>query len=230
MSEMPGWYPDPSGAPQQRFWDGNTWSSDVRPYPPPSSAGAGDAQGEVSTASGTTANEAVHQPDQPAVQQQSASATRLGAGWKVALVVALVLIAVAGFAFWRNTVDKNARRAALEGALLSGGSLSGGVTTTTPVSNFITVTYRVTANGYKADATSADADVTYQTPSGTRQDSVTSGWSRTFTFSTGDFVYLSAQNMASGTVSCTIEVNGQTLSTNASTGEYKIASCDGSVP
>jgi hypothetical protein len=148
----------------------------------------------------------------------------------VALVVALVLIAVAGFAFWRNTVDKNARRAALEGALLSGGSLSGGVTTTTPVSNFITVTYRVTANGYKADATSADADVTYQTPSGTRQDSVTSGWSRTFTFSTGDFVYLSAQNMASGTVSCTIEVNGQTLSTNASTGEYKIASCDGSVP
>lgn len=26
-SVPPGWYPDPSGAPVQRFWDGNAWTA-----------------------------------------------------------------------------------------------------------------------------------------------------------------------------------------------------------
>ena len=30
MSNNPsGWYPDPSGRPQQRWWDGNTWTDFV---------------------------------------------------------------------------------------------------------------------------------------------------------------------------------------------------------
>lgn len=30
-----GWYPDPSGAVQQRYWDGGTWTTETRLYPPP---------------------------------------------------------------------------------------------------------------------------------------------------------------------------------------------------
>ena len=33
MSPTPGWYPDPSGAPVQRFWDGNAWTAQVAGYP-----------------------------------------------------------------------------------------------------------------------------------------------------------------------------------------------------
>jgi len=29
-----GWYPDPSGAPAQRYWDGNSWSGHVTPTGP----------------------------------------------------------------------------------------------------------------------------------------------------------------------------------------------------
>ena len=39
----PGWYPDPSGAPGQRYWDGNNWSAAAAPVGPsnaPLGAGA----------------------------------------------------------------------------------------------------------------------------------------------------------------------------------------------
>ena len=29
----PGWYPDPSGAPQQRWWDGTQWTQHTQPAP-----------------------------------------------------------------------------------------------------------------------------------------------------------------------------------------------------
>src|SRR5215212_4621871 len=29
----PGWYPDPSGAPQQRWWDGQQWTQQTQPRP-----------------------------------------------------------------------------------------------------------------------------------------------------------------------------------------------------
>ena len=32
-SVPPGWYPDPSGAPVQRFWDGNAWTAQTAGYP-----------------------------------------------------------------------------------------------------------------------------------------------------------------------------------------------------
>ena len=31
----PGWYPDPSGAPQQRWWDGMQWNEATQPNPAP---------------------------------------------------------------------------------------------------------------------------------------------------------------------------------------------------
>lgn len=27
----PGWYPDPKGTPQERYWDGHTWTDRTRP-------------------------------------------------------------------------------------------------------------------------------------------------------------------------------------------------------
>jgi hypothetical protein len=34
VEPTPGWYPDPSGGPGQRYWDG-TWTGDFRALPPP---------------------------------------------------------------------------------------------------------------------------------------------------------------------------------------------------
>jgi hypothetical protein len=36
---MAGWYPDPSGAVGERWWDGQVWSEHRRPYPAPPIAG-----------------------------------------------------------------------------------------------------------------------------------------------------------------------------------------------
>ncbi|BAS16608.1 hypothetical protein AHiyo8_49110 [Arthrobacter sp. Hiyo8] len=35
MSTPAGWYPDPSNAPQTRYWEGGHWTSDTRPFVPP---------------------------------------------------------------------------------------------------------------------------------------------------------------------------------------------------
>lgn len=35
-SPAPGWYPDPTGSPQTRWWDGSAWTEQTRPLPPPS--------------------------------------------------------------------------------------------------------------------------------------------------------------------------------------------------
>lgn len=35
VPSSPDWYPDPSGEPRQRYWDGREWTSQVRPYPAP---------------------------------------------------------------------------------------------------------------------------------------------------------------------------------------------------
>ncbi len=46
----------------------------------------------------------------------------------------------------------------------------------------------------------------------------------------GQFFYISAQNHEDkGTVTCTVEVDGQVVSINTSSGAYVIASCSGTV-
>lgn len=35
MSTPAGWYPDPSNAPQSRYWDGDVWTDQTRPFEPP---------------------------------------------------------------------------------------------------------------------------------------------------------------------------------------------------
>ncbi len=35
MSNPAGWYADPSNAPQTRYWDGDVWTDQTRPFAPP---------------------------------------------------------------------------------------------------------------------------------------------------------------------------------------------------
>ncbi|MDQ0030159.1 DUF2510 domain-containing protein [Arthrobacter bambusae] len=41
MSTPAGWYPDPSSAPQTRYWDGDVWTDQTRPFEPPAALPGG---------------------------------------------------------------------------------------------------------------------------------------------------------------------------------------------
>jgi Mycobacterium membrane protein len=88
---------------------------------------------------------------------------------------------------------------------------------------------------YEVEGTAKAVDITYETPSGTAQQSglkvplSRNGGSErgiTLTMSRGDFVYISAQNKGpSGAVTCKISVDGVVISKVTSTGGYTIAQC-----
>ena len=82
---------------------------------------------------------------------------------------------------------------------------------------------------YSISGTFAGASVTMQAPTGTVQSEYHgAGTVGTYSFDSGDFVYLSAQNQGdSGSITCTITEGDTVISTNTSTGAYVIASCNG---
>ncbi|WP_158277091.1 DUF2510 domain-containing protein [Serinibacter arcticus] len=41
LTKEPGWYPDPQGVPQVRFWDGDTWTDYTQPFAPLETASHG---------------------------------------------------------------------------------------------------------------------------------------------------------------------------------------------
>jgi len=89
------------------------------------------------------------------------------------------------------------------------------------------VTYSVTGldGGKRASLTYANAQ------GGTEQTTVTLPWTKTFTATKGQFLYIAAQNQdAFGGVSCDITIGGTAFKHSESRGEYVIASCDGSAP
>jgi hypothetical protein len=93
---QPGWYPDPSGNPQLRWWDGAQWSSQMRsqpeppaqptfaPSPSPSPYGGWQAAPATTTA--------------PSVTGQRASWREFARQHKVVTAVAVVTIVAIGFA------------------------------------------------------------------------------------------------------------------------------------
>lgn len=106
--DVAGWYPDPSGEPQQRFWDGAKWTTDTRPYPAPTARPSHD------TAVGTSG-------------QASRATGSSHAGRTIALIgVLAVLVAAAagGLVVWRQSVDQSARDAAEAGAQVGGPPMS----------------------------------------------------------------------------------------------------------
>lgn len=90
-------------------------------------------------------------------------------------------------------------------------------------------TYMVT---YKVGGSTTRASVTYENDQGgTEQADIPVPWTKTFTFQSGDFVYISAQNDKDyGTITCEITVKGNVFKTAKSSGAYTIATCSGSVP
>ena len=91
-----------------------------------------------------------------------------------------------------------------------------------------TVLYEATADAtYGSGRTGM---VTAQAPGGTTQRTGLLPITGTFTFHTGDFVYLSVQNQQGlGSVTCRITVDGVVVSENTSDGGYTIATCQGRV-
>lgn len=92
-----------------------------------------------------------------------------------------------------------------------------------------TVLYEATADA--AYGSGRTGMVTAQAPGGTTQRTDLLPITGTFTFHSGDFVYLSVQNQQGlGAVTCRITVDGKVVSENTSTGGYTIATCQGRVP
>lgn len=92
-----------------------------------------------------------------------------------------------------------------------------------PTQTELIVTYKVIG--------SFDADLTIRNETGNTEqfDIFDSDWHKTFKAQPGQFLYVSAQNNAPGTITCKIEVNGLPIEEASSTGRHKIASCSGSV-
>ncbi len=89
---------------------------------------------------------------------------------------------------------------------------------------------------YELDGTASSADITIQTDSGgtSQQQGVdvplrnkAGGEGLRFTFDGGEFVYISAQNNGSGTLTCRIKADGVVISENTASGEFAIATCEG---
>lgn len=216
MSQAAGWYPDPSGQVQERYWDGEEWTSQTRSYPAPARPSPASSMPEPHSIETATSN---------VVAPARARSLRL---WLTVAVIAAAVVIVGVFVTWRQSVDASARRAAAFGASLGSGVGSVNLGDQDQVfSGPISVTYRISKTGPTSEYSFHDASVTYETPTGTQQGDVDDGWSRTFTFQPGDFVYVSVQNGGSGSVSCTIEGSSGVISTNSSSGEFKIATCDG---
>ena len=88
---------------------------------------------------------------------------------------------------------------------------------------------------YELGGTAKGADITITTADGgtSQQQGVavplttagTNGY--TLTVQSGAFLYISAQNVGSGTITCTIVEDGVEVSSNTSSGAYAIATCDG---
>lgn len=108
--EGAGWFADPSGEPQQRYWDGEQWTKETRPYPAPAS----DASGPLATAAATADTRGAPKP-------KSSGGRTLAL---VGLAVLLIAGGVGAVVFWRQSTDQAARDAAEQGAQIGGAPMS----------------------------------------------------------------------------------------------------------
>lgn len=102
-----GWFADPSGEPQQRYWDGVQWTQQTRPYPPPT-----PSTPEPSTS-----------PQRPEPRASAAAPKKSPAAkWIIGIAAAVVAVAaVVGLQVsQRHAIDDAAREAARKGANLGG--------------------------------------------------------------------------------------------------------------
>lgn len=114
QSPPEGWYPDPSGQLQQRWWTGHIWADRVRPYPgpvgeaPPGYAAAGYAapgfatQGSAPWAAGSTgphyaASAPANLPERVGLATRPECTTAMWAHLSPLLIGLVVILTVVGF-------------------------------------------------------------------------------------------------------------------------------------
>jgi len=89
----PGWYPDPLGAPRQRYFDGNAWTENYAPFPTPPPG--------------------VGQPAKPAPEKKADKKLILGVG---AAAVVLIAIASSNGDDYKKTVTESNTAASVPSA------------------------------------------------------------------------------------------------------------------
>jgi hypothetical protein len=95
----------------------------------------------------------------------------------------------------------------------------------TPASTLRTVAYDVTGSADSFSITAKSATGTEQASNRALPAHVT------YMMDPGAFAYISAQNEGeSGSITCTITVDGQVISRNTADGAFTIATCQGNVP
>lgn len=83
------------------------------------------------------------------------------------------------------------------------------------------------------DTSRGTVSLTYENAGGNSQQesNAVTPWGKRYSMDSGDFVYVSAQRgQGTGTVRCTITIDGEVVEQAESTGEFVIATCSGSVP
>jgi hypothetical protein len=91
---QPGWYPDPSGAPALRWWNGVTWSDQTHPL-------SSDAAAHAAAAAPPTAplpTTQVWAPVVPSAAETVDAATAPRRRWWIPVVALVALLALAGAA------------------------------------------------------------------------------------------------------------------------------------
>jgi hypothetical protein len=204
------WARDPTGRHELRYWNGSEWTEHV------SDAGVPSTDPPVVNApipeSATPPSAAWTAPTKDRSLRAVIAQIKRWPLWaKIVVPVAIVVVVVA-LAIGASSSDNGA----------SGGSLDA-------FSPTVTITYEV-------DGSAPSADITYETPSGiSQQNGVDVPLTRTsdgglgirFNFVAGDFVSISAQNGGGGTITCRIRADGRVIAENTASGQYAIASCDG---
>lgn len=112
---MPGWYPDPAGAPNRfRYWDGQAWSADTTDNPgalPPRSPGLGPSGGSSGAhGPGSGANGSGSAANGPTERKR-----RLGP--LIVALVTLVVLALVGTLVLRNLLGDSSSRTTDPGPL-----------------------------------------------------------------------------------------------------------------
>lgn len=229
-----GWYQDPTGEIQERYWSGTEWTEETRPYPPPPATAAEAEKATVVSPQTRPASSSPmgslgtppQQVDLP-VAGSHASTSRGRSVLAVGLSLALLGGLIVGVVVWRRGVDESARRAAAAGASIGGPGLPA-FTQQPTVPNFLGYSVKYEVNG-----SAGEVSITYQTDAGSTQEDAWTPWTYTRSGAqVGDFVYVSAQDgsgEATATTTCTVYVNGVEVLTNTARGAYKIATCSGTL-
>jgi hypothetical protein len=215
-----GWHADPAGRHELRYFDGDGWTEHVtdagRPSADPVRAHAWPPPGAIRQSGDDDRQESTSSLE----QADAVLGRSRGDRWVVGIIIALVV----GLVVWRGVSNAGDDDGGGGGTRDTVATRSGSC----PVGR-LEVKYFLTGSA-------SSASITIETPGGTSQQAgvdvplATKSGERGLTqcFAPGSFVYISAQNDGdSGSIGCSIEVDGVTIAQTSSSGAYVIASCDG---